>query len=252
MAIITAFQFLSILPPLVRRTASERELGQAVGFFPLVGLVLGAVLVLAARGLMFLFPAQVAAILVLTVWVLFSGAFHLDALLDACDGLFGGQTPEQCLHIMRDERIGAFALVGGVLLLLGKYVVLATLLQAWSSDSIAFGHSFLLLILAPLLGRFAMSLAIVCFPYARSQGIGRSLKDYAGWPQAAVAGGIALLVALAVAGLPGGGLWAGTVLLTWLFGRWTMRRIPGLTGDTYGALCEITELAVLLVWTVQR
>ncbi|RME82672.1 MAG: adenosylcobinamide-GDP ribazoletransferase [Caldilineae bacterium] len=247
--IITAFRFLTILPIPVRGTASEHELGQAVAYFPLVGVVLGAVLAVASWGLSQIFPAHVTAVLILVLWVVLSGALHLDAWLDACDGIFGGQTPEQRLHIMRDERIGAFALAGGVLLLLSKYAALA---EQLSGSALPLSHGLrwpLFLLLPSTLGRFAMSLAIVGFPYARAQGLGRVFKDQAGWSEVAIAGGIALAMATAVAGLPGVLLWAGTISLTWLLARWTLRRLPGLTGDIYGALCEIVELVVLLVWT---
>ena len=71
------------------------------------------------------FPGSVAAALVLVAWVALTGALHLDGFLDACDGLLGGGTPEERLRIMRDERVGAFALAGGILLLLVKYSALA-------------------------------------------------------------------------------------------------------------------------------
>ena len=71
---------------------------------------------------------------------------------------------------MKDERVGAFAVVGGVLLLLIKFLAL------WSAqDRLA------ACLLAPMLGRWGMVLTIVLFPYARPEGLGRSMKDHAGW-----------------------------------------------------------------------
>ena len=117
-AFLAAVQFLLISPAFIRRPFSAVELGAAVGFYPLVGLILGGLLV----GIDWLagwwFPPLVRSAIVLAAWVLLTGALHLDGFLDACDGLLGGFTPEKRLDIMRDERVGAYALSGGVLLLL--------------------------------------------------------------------------------------------------------------------------------------
>jgi adenosylcobinamide-GDP ribazoletransferase len=95
-----------------------------------------------------------------------------------------------------------------------------------------------------------MAVAVTAFPYARPEGLGRDVKDHATWRQAA----LATFAALAVAGLAGGawGLIAfGLAGLTvWLVARFALRRIPGLTGDIYGALNEIIEMVVLLTLQV--
>ena len=63
----------------------------------------------------------------LAAWVVLTGALHLDGFLDAADGLLGGFTPERRLEIMRDERRGAYALAGGILLMLLQYSTLNAL-----------------------------------------------------------------------------------------------------------------------------
>lgn len=215
-------------------------MGAAVGYFPLVGALLGATLAVAATGLSLIFPWTVAAALVLAAWVAFTGALHLDGLLDTCDGLFGGATPDDRLRILRDESVGAFALAGGALTLLLKFVSLAAL-----------PNPIVALVLAPTLGRWAMALEIVSFPYARSAGLGRAMKDHAGRRAFALAtafaGGIAWLAA-GPAGLIAGALVAG---LAWCVARFTLARIPGLTGDIYGATCELAEVVVLLTLLAQ-
>ncbi len=235
-SLLAAFRFLTILP-LPWRETGPRDLGRAVGWFPLVGLAMGAVLAaidwLASPAL----PAGVVAGLVMVVWLVANGAIHFDGFLDTCDGLFGGRTPEQRLDIMRDHRVGAFAVAGGILLLLMQYSALTSL-----------GSRTLPLLLAPMLGRWAIALAIVLFPYAREQGLGRAMKDEAEWPQALLATGIAL----AAAGLAGGWmgmaamLAAGAAMLA--AAAFIQTRIPGLTGDSYGAIVEVVEVIVLMVF----
>jgi adenosylcobinamide-GDP ribazoletransferase len=235
-AFLAALQFLTILPAIHRRPFTAAELGSAVGFYPLVGLLLGAILFATDHFLALILPPQVCAALTLALWIILSGALHLDGFLDACDGLFGGHTSESRLQIMRDERVGAYALAGGILLLLIKFTVLSGL------DN----HPEALLI-APVLGRWSMTFALYAYPYARPQGLGREIKDHTTWREI----NLATLTALPVAWFASG--WLGLVafsvsfILSWGLATFTLRRIPGLTGDIYGALNELVEVSVLLV-----
>lgn len=236
MGCLAAMQFLTIAPPLVRRPFTDAELGRAVGYFPLVGLLIGGFLVGLDRLLAVVLPPGVAAALVLTAWVVCTGALHLDGFLDSCDGLFGGRTPEERLRILRDERVGAFAVIGGILLLLVKYQSLA-----------AITHRSMALLLAPVLGRWGMAVAVVAFPYARGEGLGRAMKDRAGWSQALLASATAAVVAWFAAGGPGLISLLLSGALMFLVAHFVLTRLPGLTGDIYGALCELVEVLVLLV-----
>ena len=239
-AFLTALQFLTIAPAFIRRRFTSRELGQAVGYYPLVGSLMGAILVGADALLGRIFPAQVQTALLLALWVLLSGALHLDGFLDACDGLLGGFTPESRLEIMRDERVGGFALAGGILLFLVKF----SALEAAPARAAA-------LMLAPTLGRWGMSAAIIAFPYARPQGLGRDAKDQATWRQVLLATVTALVVAWLAAGWPGLAAIVVAALVVWAGARFSLRRIPGLTGDIYGALNELIETAILLFFCLR-
>jgi len=207
-AFLAALQFLTISPPLIRRMFTPRELGRAVGFFPLVGLLVGGLLVGLGDIFFMVWPPPISAALILVAWVVATGALHLDGFLDSCDGLLGGATPEKRLHIMKDERVGAFAVVGGTLLLLLKYLTL------WSVQD-----RLEACLLATVLGHWAIVLPIVFFPYARPEGLGRSMKDNAGWWEVF----LATLVALAASWLAGGerGLLAMALVggATWLAAR---------------------------------
>jgi adenosylcobinamide-GDP ribazoletransferase len=91
-----------------------------------------------------------------------------------------------------------------------------------------------------------MAAAVVAFPYARAEGLGRVMKDHADWGQALLASAIAAAAAWLFAGPFG---WLVLLLcgaLVFLVARFVMTRLPGLTGDIYGALCELLEILVLL------
>jgi adenosylcobinamide-GDP ribazoletransferase len=200
-------------------------------------MILGAALAGVDYALSLLVPAGVTAPLVMVLWILATGALHLDGFLDTCDGLFGGRTPEARLSIMRDERVGAFAAIGGSLLLLLKYSCLTHLVNRTVA-----------LIVATILGRWGMVLAVVFFPYARPEGTGRWMKDHAGCRQVILASITAIVPTIWLAH------WLGLIALataaaaTVAAVAFTLRRIPGLTGDVYGAICELLEVLVLLVF----
>lgn len=236
-SLLTAFQFLTTFPAIIRRGFTAQELGRAVGFFPLVGLALGGVLYGLEFGLRLIFPAQVATVFVLAVWLLLTRALHFDGFLDTCDGLFGGFTPERRLEIMRDSRVGAFGVAAGGLLLLAKYAALVSLPHLSG------------LLLAPVLGRWVLSIAIFAYPYAREKGLGRDMKDNVRWSQVTLATLVSLLVAWIFWDWTGLLAFAIAGIVLWLGAGFILRRIPGLTGDSYGALCELAELTVLLLFT---
>src|SRR5574341_624807 len=109
-AFIAAVQFLLVSPRFIRRPFTPQEMGQAAGFYPLVGLLLGAVLAAVDYLLSYLFPLQVRCALVLALWIALTGALHFDGFLDTADGLLGASMAERRMEIMRDERVGAYAL----------------------------------------------------------------------------------------------------------------------------------------------
>ena len=238
-ALLAAFQFLTTMPALIRRAFTPDELGRSTGFYPVVGLVLGCLLFGLEGGLRLLLPPEVSAALVLLTWLMVTRALHFDGFLDICDGLFGGYTPERRLEIMRDSRVGAFGVAGGAILLLLKYSAILTL-----------SHRTAGFILAPTIARWGMVIAIVAFPYARQTGLGRHMKDRARWPQVILATIITAPVVLLFGGLGGILAWVFAIMI--LFGTiwYIMRQIPGLTGDAYGALCEILEVVVLISFTI--
>jgi adenosylcobinamide-GDP ribazoletransferase len=241
-AFLAAVQFLLVSPAFVRREFSPRELGRATGFYPLVGLLLGALLVLADILMSHVFPVQVRSAVLLALWIMLTGALHFDGFLDACDGLLGGATPERRLEIMRDERTGAYALAGGALLLLIMFSSLGAISTGrWAA-----------LLLAPVLGRCGLTAAVVAFPYARPSGLGTDVKAHAGAAQLLIAGltTLAVLAGLtwALRNYAGAGALLTSGLVWWLGARFVLRRVPGMTGDTYGALNMLIEATALLTF----
>jgi adenosylcobinamide-GDP ribazoletransferase len=235
-----ALQFLTISPSILRRPFTARELGLSTGLFPIVGALIGGILYGSSWMLDLVFPEIVRVALLLALWVILTGGLHLDGFLDACDGLLGGYSPESRMEIMRDERVGAFALAGGILLLLllfGAASSLPAMTPAW--------------LIAPVLGRWGMTLAIVFFPYARSRGLGSDFKAHATWRQALIASLFSVPFAILVGGIAGSvSLFAALVVMLGV-SRFTLRKIPGMTGDIYGAINLLIEAAAFLVFSLK-
>jgi len=237
-----AFSLLTILPAHV--DPQGRPLGHIYAYFPVVGLVVGLGLVGTAWGAGQVFSPSVAAWLTLAVWVGVTGGLHLDGLADSCDGLWAWKSPEKRLEIMKDSRAGAWAVVGVGVFLLGKWSALGDLRPAY-------------LLLPPILGRWAIVLVAYLFPDARLSGSANVFRVGFGRPQFSLACFFMLSLTLGIAGALGRAdfllLPPLALLIALGFGRWASAKLGGgLTGDVYGATCELTELALLLALGLLR
>ena len=234
-----ALQFLTIIPMPFKKEPKEREIASSLVFFPIVALLIGLLLFLANWGLGEVFSPVVTAAFTLLVWILISGAMHLDGLADSCDGL-AGNTAEKRLEIMKDSHTGAFGVVGISLLLLVKFAAIVSL-SGWEWEA---------LVLAPVFGTWAMVLAITVFPYARKNGVGQAFKQGATIFKLLIATIITLAAAALLAGWWGVVIMAITCLVTIMIGFFFKPRLGGLTGDTYGAIKEVNEAMVLILTPV--
>lgn len=231
-----ALQFLSSLPIRLPGMPAPQELGRSLLFYPLVGLLFGGIL-WAFNWLLLGTPLLLHAALLLTVWVLLSGALHLDGLADSADAWLGGfGDRERTLTIMKDPRSGPIAVVTLVLVLLLKFAALLALIEQQHA---------VVLIIVPLIGRSAMLGLFLTTPYVRAGGLGQALADHLPRLAGKQVLAVSTLACVLIAGL-GGVLAVVLAALVFVWLRQVMlRRLGGTTGDTAGALLEILEVAVL-------
>ena len=228
---LAAVQALTRVP--VPAAYDADMLRRSVRYMPVAGLLVGVtaacVFSAAAAGL----PGGVAAALSLAATLLLTGALHEDGLADSVDGLFGGRSREDALRIMRDSRVGAFGVLGLIVVVGAKLACVAALPAAAGP-----------LIAAHAASRFYAVLPPAVLPYARTDGMAGSLAqpDVADLAIAALCGLLPLLLLGPRAG-PALILSAAVALL---FGLYLRRRLGGYTGDTLGAMQQLTELSVLL------
>ena len=234
-------QFLTSIPLPGRREATAEELGHSAGYFPVVGLIIGLILAGLYWLLNLILPSPIVNILLIVAMVMITGALHLDGFADTCDGIGGHKVTEDRLKVMRDSRSGSFGVIGVILLLLVKYV---------SLSSIPGSLMMTTLIFMPVVSRWAMVYAIFVYPYARTEGLGKAFKQGTRWQSFTVATIITFVIAIALIplfSLAGLASMFGTWLITVVMAAYFKSRFSGLTGDTYGAVNEVSEVGVLVI-----
>lgn len=235
--------FLTIFPLALNMDRDPRNVSNSRAFYPAVGLLMGLLLVGVEEGSSQVFSAPLTAAFLVAVMVIVTRGLHLDGLMDVFDGVFGGFTPERRLAIMRDSRVGAFGVVGGVTVLLLKYGALVSLLTIPEP-----GKEWALLLL-PTLSRWTMVVLLGAFPYVRAQGLGSPYHGMGVKIATTVACVTALAASVLLGGFAGLGLFFGVIILAWLLGWALAKSLGGLTGDTYGAANEVIETTVIIAAT---
>lgn len=232
-SLLAALSFLTRIPA---GSFDGADVARSAGWFPLIGVALGAMYGGAAALLRGHLPLAVVAVALVALDAVLTGALHFDGLADTADGFGGGKDREDVLRIMRDHSIGSY---GGVALVLAiglKGAAYSALLgrERW----------FEAIVLTATLGRWSMLLPAATLPYAR-----KSASVIQGMGKAALAGGTITMLGVVIFWRA----WAAAVVVlvvTIGFGLYCRRRIGGITGDTLGANLELCECAALvaLLW----
>jgi adenosylcobinamide-GDP ribazoletransferase len=232
-----AIQFLTVLP--VPCNCAERELGRSTLLFPVIGLLIGAGIVMVNFALSAVLPPLVVNVLLVIAMLAVSGGLHMDGLADTADGFLSSRPRERILEIMKDSRTGAMGVIAVVCVLCLKIAALVSVPNnlRWPT-----------LLLMPLAGRCALVIEMAALPYARPEG---GLGSVFAVNKSPIDAFFAIFVLSATACWSLG--WRGlisagaAVLVTLVFSFWCRRKIGGFTGDTLGAACELAELAPALV-----
>ena len=237
-----ALQFLTTIPVTLKQLPQDQDMGRSLLYYPLIGLLIGGLLAGFSAGIAHISSpasAPLIAALTMVLWVLSTGGLHLDGLADSVDALMGGFGDRQkTLLIMKDPTSGPMGVTSLVLVLLVKFTALWLLIGA---------QNWLGILIAPLMGRAALIALFLTTPYVRKGGLGALICKH--MPRQVSMG--VLVATLAIMAIIAGynSLWillacAGMfMVLRAIF----MSRLGGTTGDTAGALVELTEMSVLVV-----
>lgn len=213
------------------------EYGRSLLWYPFVGAIIGLLMILLAWLLRESDPF-VAAALLITCWVLVTGALHLDGLADSADAWLGGHGDrERTLRIMKDPATGPAGVVGILLVLHLKFAAIHSLLEN--------GH-VMSLCLAPIVGRAMLPLLFLTTAYARPQGMVSPIMEELRVSELRLLLLGVVLFILLMAGKEGLLMLAVSLVFAWGLRQGMIARLGGFTGDTAGALVEIVEAGVIL------
>lgn len=232
--------FFSRLPVGRLGAYDETVYKKSLFWFPISGLVVGAVTALPLMALTYTFPDFLArhtefmGLLTVALYVAITGGIHLDGLSDSCDGLMSGRSKERILDIMKDSRIGAFGVIGLILYFLFMYVAVAHL-SNWKW-----------VLLMPFVGK-TMGYATAGFSvYARPErGMGAVFIESISRWHGLMYLGLALLATVGVLGARGGIAYGAAVASMALVQVWSYGSIQGQTGDTVGLTIEVAQAVFL-------
>ncbi len=255
-AIVAAFTFLTRIPLHHLVGHDHTDLASAALYFPVVGLVVGAVGGITLIAALHVWSPVLAVIISIAATVLLTGAFHEDALADAFDGFGGGWSSEQVLRIMKDSRVGSYALVGVLLVLAAKVAALTAIVikSPIAGRAIgAAGPAVKAIIAGHVLGRWSSVPLIRFNAYVRPlapderSGLGRPFVRLVTTAQLLAASALAVVVALLALDTRAVPALVVCLIVTALSALYFRRRIGGITGDALGAANQMVELAVYLV-----
>ncbi|HEY8489420.1 MAG TPA: adenosylcobinamide-GDP ribazoletransferase [Dehalococcoidia bacterium] len=235
---LLALEFLTVVRLWPARDVDVRDVARSQAFFPAVGLLLGLALLGADRLLDGVLPFLLLNAVLVVGLAALTGGLHLDGLADTADGVLGGRTPSARLAIMRDSRVGSYGALALASLLLLKWAALASLLPPLRAGA---------LLVVPALARWHVVVAVAAAPYARPGGRWEAFHREA-WPVPLLAAGGTALAASVLAFGAGGTVLFGLGALAALgLTLWLKSLLGGLTGDTYGAVLEVTETLLFMV-----
>lgn len=239
MNLIQALQFLTIIR-IKNMDVDEKKLANSIIYFPVIGLGLGLVLVVANIILSKTFPSTITSAILVSLLAILTGGLHLDGLADTFDAIGSGKNKEQMLKVMRDSNIGSIGAMSLILIIILKI----TMLSAFMSRNQA-------LISMLVLGRWSMVLPMFLFKYAHEdEGKAKIFIEGTNLKKVILSSAFTLVIILLVLKFKGLNLFIVTGFFSLIFAWFLSKKIGGITGDTLGAINEITEVLTLFVFYI--
>lgn len=246
----TALRFLTVFPdslsfPQKRESINSKsnaqELGKSAAYFPIVGFIIGAVLYIFNLLLdLTSISLQIKAVLIILLLTVVTGALHLDGLADTADAAASGWDRQKSLKMMKNGTVGAFGVIALFFTLALKIFLIQSIL---SSDK-----TIAALLIFPVLGRWAMVYSMAYQPYARkTNGLGKIFTDNCTTKEFLIASAVTLLILVGLPGAYGLLIILSVLIFASLANAFFRRKFGGITGDTLGALCELTEVLTLFL-----
>ena len=254
--------------PMPKTEYDEEKLGKSMKYFPVVGIIVGFILLFFCIIFNFIFKnlnystaLPLMILVVILTDLITTGALHLDGLADTFDGIFSYRSKHKMLEIMKDSRLGSNGALALILYFLLKFVLFYSLIIESRELTLYAIMTY------PVVSRFCSVVSCASSPYARGSGMGKTFVDNTKTCGLIVATIITLLYTIGMLFIP-------FILFTnyslpiqfmiqtilviviiaillalfaYAFSKLIERKIGGITGDTLGALLEISSLVYIFL-----
>ena len=252
--------------PMPKTEYDEEKLGKSMKYFPAVGIIVGFILLFFCIIFNFILKnISYSAVLPLMILVVIltdlitTGALHLDGLADTFDGIFSYRSKHKMLEIMKDSRLGSNGAL--ILYFLLKFVLFYSLIIESRELTLYTIMTY------PVVARYCSVVSCASSPYARGSGMGKTFVDNTKTCGLIVATVITLLYTIGMIFMPFVLftnyslpiqiimksiliiviIVALSALFAYAFSKLIERKIGGITGDTLGALLEISSLLYIVL-----
>lgn len=242
-------QFMTRLPFPWKIEYDNEKLGKSMRYFPVVGLVIGVLNLITGLILENIFKTSgmITAILLVAQDVILTGGLHLDGLADTFDGIFSYRSKQKMLEIMKDSRVGT----NGVLILI-FYILAKVIFLNEAATSLQISQGVIMLI-AAIVSRVNSVINCGIEEYARPVGMGKAFVENTTKKDVTFSIVIASIFLIIISKYSNESIVTIlaisviTYLTGYLFGKLMTRKIGGITGDTLGALLELSSLLVIVL-----
>ena len=254
--------------PMPKIEYDEEKLGKSMKYFPVVGIIVGFILLFFCiifnfilKNISYSAVLPFMIIVVILTDLISTGALHLDGLADTFDGIFSYRSKHKMLEIMKDSRLGSNGALALILYFLLKFILLFSLTIESREGAIYAIMTY------PVVARFCSVVSCASSPYARGSGMGKTFVDNTKTCGLIVATVITLLYTIGMIFMPFVLftnyslpiqiimksiliiviIVALSALFAYAFSKLIERKIGGITGDTLGALLEISSLLYIVL-----
>lgn len=240
--------FMTRIPLPKIKEYDSKLLGKGMKWFPLIGFIIGGINFIFVRCLENLnFSNTLLSISVVIMNVMLTGALHLDGLADTFDGIFSYRSKQKMLEIMKDSRVGTNGAIALILYFIVKIVLINEVAIKYEMNI-----SNIMLVL-PVIERIGGVFNCLCEPYARAVGLGKTFVENTNWISFIFSYILSVIILFGLSRLNIIGFRSIffieniVILFSLFFGKLITRKIGGITGDTLGAVLELSSIFSLFL-----
>lgn len=236
---ILSLQFLTRFPLPIACDMSPQTLRWALRFFPFAGLTIGGFFVAIGWLVEPFLPTSLLVLLLLSAWVYTTGGLHLDGVMDVADAVGSNAPLEKKYEILKDSRVGSFAVMALIFLLLWKVALLYELLSALPTAL------WIGLLFVPILSRYQALFQLYFFQPIQNKGLAYEWRKHLTVFDLCIA--FIWIILFAVLYPPLVMMLPLQVVFSFCYGKWAMKQFKGMNGDLVGTSIEGAELWNLMV-----